>query len=584
MLIVTLLAMLISFRSYQISVEILQDKVGSALQETLTYVGNGVEKELRQVEQISDFIFSNTNIRKILGKNYTHRAERIEDFNRMDDIFNSYSISTVFPYLSAIKIFGNNGEEYSFGGQVYELDSNEVKSQGVQEVLSRNKQTQLWTGIHKAYLLEPFQSRYAVSLYRLMKDEKYAKDTGLLYMSIKPEIFEALLKRVTLHNESEIYIVDHFGKIVYHSGMTKQFLNIGDIEGIDTEQHDSGIFINKSKEARLLVSSYSINTYGWKVYGTIPLNTLIGDNKRIILSSFALAAVILLLASAAWYVILSRITKPLKALTNTMKSVGEGNMFVKFECSREDEIGLLARSFNYMMDKMHNLFDNLLKEQYKVLQAQINPHFLYNTLNSIRLMAIIHRVDNIKEVIDALSRLIMNSMKSEKQFVTIEEEINNLKDYIYIQKIRYNYSFDVEFDIDEELLKYQCISFILQPQVENAIFHGIEPKKGYGLIRVSVQREDEIIAFTIWDNGVGMSEEQIHRLLSENRKEDRGFSGIGIGNVNERIKMLYGKQYGILITSKLGEYTSVKITIPQKIDAISEGGASRPQSGGAEDV
>lgn len=566
MLIVTLLTIIISIRSYQISVDILQDKVSSALQETLNYVGNGVERELNQVEQVSDFIFFNNNIREILNKQYASQNERLNDMYRMDEIFTNYSVSTVFPYIPVIKIFANNGEEYSFGGRVHELDSRSVKEQGIQQALLEHNSTKLWSGVHKEFLQKPFEDLHVVSIFRLIKDEKFANDTGLLYISLDPVVFGNILKRVNLQNRSEIYITDQYDKIVFHSGMEEQYIPIGDVLGTYREKDERGFFVSEAPEGKMLVSSFVINRYGWKVFGTIPMNTLVDENKLIILNNIAVFLVVFIIALVAWYFTLSRITKPLKALTSTMESVGEGNMYVKFECDREDEIGLLARSFNYMMDKMHELFNNLLKEQYKVLQAQINPHFLYNTLNSIRWMAIIHRVDSIKEVIDALSLLIMNSMKSERQFVSIEEEITNLKAYIYIQKIRYNNSFDVEFDIDEQVLNCQCISFILQPQVENAIFHGIEPKEGFGLIQVSVKRENGVIYLTVRDNGVGMTEKQIHRVLNEEKDVGRGLSGIGVRNVNERIKMIYGTQFGIRITSKLKEYTSVEITIPERTE------------------
>lgn len=562
MLIMTLLACALSIRSYQVSVNILQEKVSSTLLETLSYVGNSVERELLQVEQVSDFIFTNVNVRRILEKKNLTESERLENVDRMDEILTNYSISSIFNYISAIRIFGNNGEEYSFGKEVYALDSKKIKQLNMEGVLANSNEPFLWTGIHEAFVQQPYQKKYAISLFRLMKDENYNEVTGLLYMSIEPVMFEAMLREVNLQNRSEIYITDSLGKIIYHSESKNQYADIGSVIGTLQKKDDSDFYISSGSNGEKLVSIYTLEPYGWKIYGTIPVDVLISDNSRIINNSLIIYILIFIFACIVWYFILTKITKPLKDIANTMSSVGEGNMYVKCELERDDEIGLVAHSFNYMMDKMHSLFNNLLDEQYKVLQSQINPHFLYNTLNSIRWMSIIHGANNIKDTIDALSRLIMKSMNNNRQFITVEEEIESLKDYVYIQKIRYNNSFDVEFDIQDEVLKCQCIRFILQPQVENAIFHGIEPKEGFGLIRVSARLEDGHIKFEIWDNGVGMSEEQIQRLLTEERKKDRGLSGIGVRNVNDRIKMIYGKQYGIQIESKPGEYTRVKITIP----------------------
>lgn len=484
----------------------------------------------------------------------------------MDEILTNYSIAPIFNHIPAIRIFGKNGEEYSFGKEVYELDSKKIRALDIESVLEKSNEPFLWTGIHEAYLQQPFHKKYHISLFRLMKDENYNEVTGFLYISMEPALFESMLKEVNLQNKSEIYITDSQNKIIYHSEQKNKFTDIESVIGTLQKQDDSDFYISEDPKGNKLVSIYTITPYNWKVYGTIPVDTLISDNSKIILNSFIIFALIFILACIVWYFILTRITKPLKELAYTMSSVDEGNMYVKYESDREDEIGLVANSFNYMMDKMHSLFNNLLDEQYKVLQSQINPHFLYNTLNSIRWMAILHGANNIKDVIDALSRLIMKSMNNNGQFITVEEEIDSLKDYIYIQKIRYNNSFDVEFDVQDEVLKCQCIRFILQPQVENAIFHGLEPKEGFGLIRVSARLEEGHLNFEVWDNGVGMSEDQIHRLLTENRKKERGLSGIGVRNVNDRIKMIYGKQYGIQIKSRVGEYTCVKITIPNKTE------------------
>jgi len=578
MLIMTLLAFVLSIRSYQVSVNILQEKVSDTLLETLGYVGNSVEKVLLQVEQISDFIFTNVNVRRILQKSDLSESEKLENVHRMDEILTNYSISSIFNHIPAIRIFGKNGEEYSFGKEVYELDSNKIKALDMESVLIESNEPFIWSGIHEAYLQKPFQKKYHISLFRLMKDENYNRVTGLLYISLEPALFENMLKEVRLQNKTEIFITDSDNRIIFHSGQKHKYTNIESIIGTLHKEYDNRFYISEDPDGDKLVSMFTIKPYNWKVYGTIPVNTLISDNSKIIVNSFVIFALIFIFACIVWYFILTRITKPLKELACTMSSVGEGNMYVKYESDREDEIGLVANSFNYMMDKMHTLFNNLLDEQYKVLQAQINPHFLYNTLNSIRWMAIIHGANNIKDVTDALSRLIMKSMNKNGQFTTVEEEINSLKDYIYIQKIRYNNSFDVEIDIQDEVLKCQCIRFILQPQVENAIFHGLEPKQGFGLIKVSARLEDNHIRFEIWDNGVGMSREQIRRLLTEDSNKDRGLSGIGVRNVNDRIKMIYGKQYGIEIESKPGEYTCVRITIPNRTESnVTEGGAENKE-------
>lgn len=177
-------------------------------------------------------------------------------------------------------------------------------------------------------------------------------------------------------------------------------------------------------------------------------------------------------------------------------------------------------------------------------------------------MAILIRADNIKEVTEVLTRLLRSSTNKVGQFITIKEELSILEDYIYIEEIRYKGKFDVHYDVDENLLNYKCIKFILQPLVENAIFHGIEPKEGLGNIWISIYCSESDIVFEVKDDGVGMDKMQIDKIWQESRDKVTGFSGIGIVNVNERIKLTYGKEYGLFIESEIGEYTKVKTIIP----------------------
>src|SRR5690606_2842455 len=219
-------------------------------------------------------------------------------------------------------------------------------------------------------------------------------------------------------------------------------------------------------------------------------------------------------------------------------------------------------SFNYMIERVHILFNNLLEEQYKTLMTEINPHFLYNTLNSIRWMAIIQKADNIKEAIDALSRLLLNTINQTERFVTIEEELQNLRDYVYIQKIRYNDRFQIKYDIVKDVLNQKCLRFMLQPFVENAIFHGIDPEKNMLTIEISIYEEVDNIVFVVKDDGVGMTQEKLKEIF----EAESDSSGIGIKNVNNRIKMIYGQSYGVEIKSKEGSYTEVKMELPKHMD------------------
>ncbi len=249
--------------------------------------------------------------------------------------------------------------------------------------------------------------------------------------------------------------------------------------------------------------------------------------------------------------------------------IHEGDFGIRVNYTSEDEIGILADNFNYMSEKIEHLLSRMVEEnakkkdaEYKALQAQINPHFLYNTLNSIRWMAIIQNADNIKKMVEALARLLANTTSKSGAFVTVEDEINNLNDYIYIQKIAYKNKFKVKWDVDESTLSFYCIKFILQPVVENAIFHGIDPKDGSGTISISIQKNENSLFIEIKDDGVGMNQSKLKDLLSGKSDENKKFTSIGISNVYERIKMTHGEAADMTIESIPGEGTMVSIHMP----------------------
>jgi two-component system sensor histidine kinase YesM len=177
-------------------------------------------------------------------------------------------------------------------------------------------------------------------------------------------------------------------------------------------------------------------------------------------------------------------------------------------------------------------------------------------------MASIQKADNITNVVDALGRLLRNSTSKMEQYITIKEELDNLNDYVYIQKLAYKNKFQIEYDITEEVLQYKCIKFILQPLIENAIFHGIQPKDYRGTIWVSINKQGDYIHFSVKDNGVGMSNEEIEKLLSKENDTIKKFSGIGICNIHERIQMTYNGQGVFAIDSRKGEYTNIIIKVP----------------------
>jgi two-component system sensor histidine kinase YesM len=252
-----------------------------------------------------------------------------------------------------------------------------------------------------------------------------------------------------------------------------------------------------------------------------------------------------------------------------MKIVEKGDFDVKLKLTNRNEIGELCKTFNKMTRKVNKLINEVFIEKIRqkdlelqMLQNQINPHFLYNTLESIHMIAETNRDEKISIMAQSLGRILRFSISMKQDRVTIQEELNHLIDYIALQKVRFNNLFDITVNIDESIYKNLIIKMILQPIVENSIYHGLENIVEGGRINISGYVENSFVIFEIIDNGTGMDKTQVTNLNDYINGYNNFYKSIGLKNVNKRIKLYYGAEYGIEIFSTMGEGTKVKVILP----------------------
>lgn len=300
--------------------------------------------------------------------------------------------------------------------------------------------------------------------------------------------------------------------------------------------------------------------FSWAIADITPQSVLTAQSKQLGQSIrsvfFVVSGLLLILILYLSY----QITQPIQLLVSSMKKAEEGDLSISVPVRTKDEIGLLGESFNHMINRINHLIQEVYESEAKkrdaelrALQAQINPHFLYNTLNSIRWMANMHGAESISKAIVSLVRILEFSSQTSVEYITVQQEIQHVKYYESLLKLRYADKFTVDYQISEDALPYYMPKFILQPIVENAVFHGIEPKETAGTMIVSIQPEGQKLSFSITDDGVGMDQEGA---------EHRKFTGIGIGNVNERLIRYCGNTCGLNIESAPGEGTTVSFSIP----------------------
>jgi two-component system, sensor histidine kinase YesM len=330
---------------------------------------------------------------------------------------------------------------------------------------------------------------------------------------------------------------------------------------LQTTQVNSKVF-NKDS----IIVSDTINYSDWKLIRIINTDKIFRSVNMLGKISLYIFLFFILVSLIASLLLSVSFTKPVVELNNKIKRVEKGDLSVTISTERKDELGELSASFDNMVVQLKNLIKEKVDQQkkksdmeFQVLQAQINPHFLYNTLNSIKWLAVIQNIENISEMTSAIINLLKYNISSKNILVTLGEEIESIKNYASIQKYRYGSNFNIEYEIDDNTTNLKILKFILQPLVENSIFHGFKNYKYGGEIKIRSQIINENLLIEVIDNGCGIDKEK-----SESHDDETGkmHSGIGLNNVNERICIYFGSKFGITVKSEEGNGTCVMLTLP----------------------
>lgn len=385
---------------------------------------------------------------------------------------------------------------------------------------------------------------------------------GVVFIDIDYDIIQRNFD-IDLLESNQIFIVDENGDFIYHPDGLENERNIQ-----STQYYKA--FMNKTAQDKQHIYVYYKSQYtGWTTVGVIAKGAL-RKNVASIRNKTILAGVfVFFIALFVSMFVSNQITKNLKQLRDTMKLVEGGNLLAIPNINSKDEVEELSKSFTKMMLKINELMDSIKEHEktkreieFKALQATINPHFLYNTLNTIKYLADGQNIKNISELTTSLIVLLQTTVGKGEEYITIQQELEHVRAYLNIQKYKYLNKFSTVFEVEEEVLKYKVLKMTLQPIVENALIHGIEPLEYNGVISIKIYKEENRIKFRVTDNGVGMSKEQVRQILTDKNKKHPRFSGIGLNNVNERIKLLFGEEYGLKVYSELGLYTTVEVEIP----------------------
>ena len=397
-------------------------------------------------------------------------------------------------------------------------------------------------------------------------------EQAVLLIEMAYQGLEEVLDEVTLGNGGYIYLMDSNGDIIWHpkfeliaSGRVKE-------NNLVAAGYDDGSREEVFNGTRQTVVTKTVGYTGWKLVGVIKgtgisLNML----KTRLFIVFVILLIIFIVILINSYISF-RVTNPIRELEKSVKELEEGNLDADIYMGGSYEVQHLGKSVQDMKFRIKGLMQDIVSEheekrksEFDSLQAQINPHFLYNTLDII-----VWQIENEKQseavhTVTALARFFRLSLGKGKNIVTVKDEIDHVKNYLMIQHMRFKNKFDYEFDIAEDVLELPSLKLMLQPLVENAIYHGMEFMDGDGLIMVKAWREEDELYLSVADNGLGMTEDKVEMILTGKSTSGNGRgSGIGVKNVNERIKLYFGEAYGLTIDSEPDEGTTVIIHLPAK--------------------
>lgn len=434
------------------------------------------------------------------------------------------------------------------------------------------------------FIEDPFhrKRRSVIPIIRPITYQYKSTQGGYLFLEISDELFTDPLKRYDIAEDSHVFLTIGGHHYIYENEYFAEYTDSYEIvENISDSSLTRNISVNRIKNSEgdiSIVLTSPLNMQDCFISQTISHTELLNQQTLFGGLLIGMLVTVMGIGIVLMFILNRMINVPVQKIRDKMLKISQGDFSRDNVIEWPHELGDIGRGINDLSENVVVLMERRLEDEkqkqdleYKMLQSQINPHFLYNTLNSIKWMAVTQGADGISEMTTALSRLLRSISKGTSLLVSIREELSLIEDYFTIQRYRYGGTISMEVSVeDESLYEGQIVKFTLQPLVENAIFHGIEPKGTAGKITINVRHVEEelsdgYIRIDVTDDGVGMSPEKKRQVLSDNRESSTDFfKEIGINNVQKRLQYEFGEQYGITIESVEGSYTTMSIHIPYR--------------------
>lgn len=468
--------------------------------------------------------------------------------------------------ISSIIIYGIDGDNIASSKVKTDPEMNDMDSMNKQlEQMQEYWGMPIYVKTHqKSYENQGVRKNY-VSILKPIISISTGKIVAIAEINYAEATISKLLSPLYASEKCSVFIVNSEGEIISSPSSDLIYTNIENTAMFDFSQtNQKKSMISKDSSLQQLVSSVHFSNVNWSAISLAPLSLVNSQAKQqliLIIISASVAMVISIIFSI-WFS--KSLTKPISHLCKSMEGAGQGDFSVSVMTTGNDEIAQLSQKFNNMIQQISTLIDQVYTEknarresQLLALQAQINPHFLYNTLESISSLISLKMTANAQSMIKSLELFYKTSLSGGKNIITLEKEIQNITTYLKILKIRYGDNFDYQIDHDDSLNDCLIAKLSVQPLVENAIYHGVRQKKCHGLIKISCRRIENDILISVSDNGPGFDKDLLPTIF-----EHSATNSYGLFNVNERIQLYFGSEYGLSITRDVVEGAEVNIHIP----------------------
>jgi two-component system sensor histidine kinase YesM len=558
----------------------IEEQVNGQTSQLIGNVNKSLDYHASNMQNVSYLISFNPEIGKFFANGAGAFSGEQERYNTLKFL---QGFTTLHSEIAGIMIVNNNGEYMS--NEMYARSSRNLTSENwYQEAVTAKGIFKLIGHPVKRNVTSHanYKDEEVVSFVRAVLDPETQAVQGVVLIDFKSRLIAEMVRDVRLGKSGYLMVIDDKGDMLYapKNSIADQLDRtriLADTVGDFTEKID-----DKPFQYIFQKSSFT----GWTTVGVFPMQETVQGVHEINLYIVSFVFLVSMLGIAASYYLSYSISRPISQLSSFMHKVESGNMSIRYNGKRRDEVGMLGQSFNQMLAQIKRLLRQVSEEQrlkreaeLRSLQAHIQPHFLYNTLDTIQWLARKDGAYEATEVVESLSRLFRIGLSRGKEMIPLSDEFEHIRSYLMIQKTRYKDKLNYEIDIEPSLMNLFVLKLILQPVVENAIYHGIKERRGPGLISIRAVADQDMVVITIEDTGKGMDEDKLNSLRmqleqvghfdytqpipQEKTEEDSGVSNsYGLRNVQERIHLSYGAPYGITIESVIKVGTTVTIRHP----------------------